>query len=242
MQYFIWKSIKTNRFLANEFKKLTEDPIPDLDFLNDKRDVVIRRYLSNQSEYKQRFSHNNKNKTNKTKAHSATAENSMAANIPQSKYSSNNKAKVWCALCKGLGDNSHKIYQCPRFPTSKDKIERLKSLGGCVKCSYTSHKTQDCTFKFNSKCRHCSSESHYLWLCPQMLTARKGVEGGSDQGVEAVIDDDDSMYGSVMDESECEESEIESVPEDVNVSMCQVTSKALSLPSNAILPTLQAEV
>ena len=154
----------------------------------------------------------------------------------------NNKSKVWCPLCKGLGDNNHKIFQCPRFPTSKDKIERLKSLGGCVKCSYTTHKTHECTFKFNTKCPHCSSESHYSWLCPQTLTARKGVEGGSEQGAEAIIDD--SIYGSVLDGSECEESESgsESAPEDVNVSMCHVTSKALSLPSNAILPTLQAEV
>ena len=185
-----------------------------------------------------------KNFSNKTKSNKAV-ESSLAANVPASKYSKGNtERKVWCNMCKGLHNNDHKMYRCPNFVTSREKIDRLKTIKACTKCGFANHQGNSCSYQFKHPCRHCSSQSHFSWLCSTNLEAKKGVE----EGVNNVDSSDsdsfsgdgyDYSYSDIGEESEGHEP---SDTEDVRISMCQVTSTKMSLPSNAILPTFQAEV
>ena len=88
---------------------------------------------------------------------------------------------------------------------------------------------------------------HYSWLCPQTLTARKGVEGGNKSGVDAVDKNNDSEDDS-MSESDYEsndsmsECDVNVNIENVSIGMRQTTVKSSSTPSNSVLPTLKADI
>ena len=74
-----------------------------------------------------------------------------------------------CSLCAGNRSGNiavdHPTFKCSVYKTAQQKIERLKALKACLKCSYSNHGTADCKFKFKQKCRTCNV-NHFSFLCP----------------------------------------------------------------------------
>ena len=70
-----------------------------------------------------------------------------------------------CILCSG-GDRSadHPIHKCVKFSSPLAKVNKLKYLGACIKCTYTNHAADKCVFKFRNQCCYCSG-SHFSFLC-----------------------------------------------------------------------------
>lgn len=108
---------------------------------------------------------------------------SMAINVKTSK----NKG-AYCSLCKSDGKRAdHSLRSCQVFDTQNKKVNKLKSLKGCIRCSFVNHTTSDCKFKFDSKCFHCDGE-HTTFLCLKGATKNNHVnnvciETSSDQNL-----------------------------------------------------------
>ena len=82
------------------------------------------------------------------------------------KVSYSDKKNKVCAICIKLNkDSDHTLSKCHNFKTNESKIKQLEVLEGCVKCGYTSHTTDKCRFRLNSKCFSCQGW-HMSFLCP----------------------------------------------------------------------------
>lgn len=238
LQFFLWNSIRTNKTLTDIYRKVTEEAYPTFQQLTDNKRKVMKLYSQQQAEYKEfklRKTQNlNKNKLDKNIC-------SLAANIPNSRYSKP-KSSIWCILCKGTTqDNEHAMFRCPQFVTSKEKLARLKFLKCCTRCGFSKHTSNSCNYALKSNCKHCNSSRHLSWLCPVNESAKNVIENDCE---------------SVKDESESEREEEEeydleyddeavndnSSIEDVNVSMCATKVNRCCLPSNAILPTFRGVI
>ena len=68
-----------------------------------------------------------------------------------------------CSLCLGA---NHPINRCTEYLKPKDKIERLKSISGCVRCGNSDHSVAECKFRFRKKCNICE-KWHFTFLCPE---------------------------------------------------------------------------
>ena len=175
LQYFLWKSLSTNTSLESIFVNLTNNPYPNLDTLKDKRDIAISLYERQQSQFEKRKMNREKFKSKQPVKSNQVGESSYAANIPSStsktklKKDPNNKKEklkvAWCCLCKNTNNNyHHKIYRCPTFITSGQKIARLLEIKGCTKCGFSQHSDKTCKFAFHNRCHHCDG-MHFSWLC-----------------------------------------------------------------------------
>lgn len=86
----------------------------------------------------------------------------------------------YCSLCYRTGQAySHKIGLCKTYPTAHDKVNKLKALGGCTKCTSLKHNTANCNYQ-GEKCRTCQGMHHNI-LC---LSHKPG--GGATNNSQAV--------------------------------------------------------
>ena len=246
VQYFLWKCIQTNKMLADIYRKTTDEAYPSFQELRTRKNKVMKLYNQQQAEYKEyknkaQTQNMNKNKFDRnirTKSNTTT-ENGMAAHIPNSRYSRDDKPfSAWCSLCKGTNqDNNHAIYKCPQFLTSKEKLARLKSIKGCSQCGYSKHLASQCRYAFKNPCRHCSG-NHHGWLCHVNENAKSLIENDCD----SVKDSEKGEQEENDSEGDYEESIIEEESygvEEVQINMCSAAVNRSCLPSNAILPTFK---
>ena len=56
------------------------------------------------------------------------------------------------------------LAKCPYFTNASAKLDQLKSLGSCLKCSQINHKTENRKFTFKCGCFHCQGW-HMSYLC-----------------------------------------------------------------------------
>ena len=68
--------------------------------------------------------------------------------------------KPACPYCSSL-DHSHG--KCPKFTNPSSRIQRLKTLNRCTKCTLP-HATENCNFRFKYKCSKCKS-NYFAGLC-----------------------------------------------------------------------------
>ena len=69
---------------------------------------------------------------------------------------------VNCSLCDGA---THAINKCTRYVKPVDKINRLKSINGCVRCGNSDHSVSGCHFRFKKSCK--CKKWHFTFLCPE---------------------------------------------------------------------------
>ena len=161
LQFFIWKGlIKSFQLHLTQIKAET---IPSLDNILDKYFDANERYQQSQMSVKAKKPHTVSSKDSKSKGSS-----SYAVSVKTKPLTSQ-----VCSLC---GDNSHKFYNCPKYPDSKDKSEKLKLLGGCLKCGRLNHKIDKCRVMLQSKCRNCK-EWHLTSLCPRDSGGAQSMRG-----------------------------------------------------------------
>jgi len=146
-QYFIWNSLSD--FHKQQFISLTNKTKPNLKEIIDNSFEIINRISDSYSNTAKSFV--------------------LATNVNYNKKTEATprlNTKI-CWLCQSTSSHEfidHKIYNCPKFPTAKEKLAKIKEMGGCSRCGFFNHKVNDCKYKFSGKCRNCD-KYHAYFLC-----------------------------------------------------------------------------
>ncbi|XP_068225069.1 uncharacterized protein [Palaemon carinicauda] len=152
LQYFIWNGF--NDCFKNQLMHITGSNKPSLQQIDEHIFTALERYRN----ISKKFNVKQGNLEKKVVPNS----NCLASAVVNDEKS---KVKE-CSLClaDNKGDIDHPIFKCSVYVTPQSKIETLKQLNFCTNCTYDSHKTSDCRFKFNRKCKHCN-KWHFSYLC-----------------------------------------------------------------------------
>ncbi|XP_068232415.1 uncharacterized protein [Palaemon carinicauda] len=152
LQYFIWNGF--NDCFKNQLMHITGSNKPSLQQIDEHIFTALERYRN----ISKKFNVKQGNLEKKVVPNSNCLA-SAVVNVEKSKVKE-------CSLClaDNKGDIDHPIFKCSVYVTPQSKIEKLKQLNFCTNCTYDSHKTSDCRFKFNRKCKHCN-KWHFSYLC-----------------------------------------------------------------------------
>ena len=161
LQYFVWTAM--NERFQNQLVQITNNSKPSLQLIMDNIFPATERYLKLNEKIDDRRSRQNNNSQGRSNNNytSPIKTNNLAVNVNYPKKGSKNI----CPLCNIGGKNvTHSLRECRTYPTPTDKVNKLKSLNYCIKCSFVNHSTDQCKFVFKSKCMHCSG-AHLSFLC-----------------------------------------------------------------------------
>ena len=156
--YFIWKGMNTE--LQDEYIRIVDNSQPTLNDILDNMSKATRRYV--------RSIDKTSKVTSKFKSVNYTENSEVSCNAINAVKKDNRV----CYLCRK--DNKpfdHFIGQCRVYDTPASKMDKIRLLKGCTKCSYLSHETSKCHFKFNSKCKNCNGQ-HMTFLCSKNTSSR----------------------------------------------------------------------
>ena len=135
LQYFFWNCIPED--LQNQFINISNSNRPSLVDLDLHMFSAMERYLDSSKRRHARKDH-------------AEDINSMAVSMNQFRSQINEPKTQFCSLCSN-GNNkvtSHSTYNCTVYPSTEDKLGKLRQLSGCTKCGNVTHMTNECQFKF----------------------------------------------------------------------------------------------
>lgn len=215
LQYFFWRAL--NDGMKSQFIAITNCNKPSLEQLNENIFEATERYLSANKKYL-----------------SPSLEDSTVGMAAGVSYRANNDEKAVssfrpCLLCTKDGSAAdHPIYKCVKFSKASDKLDRLKSMNACAKCTFLGHKKSDCKFKFKKPCTHCGA-LHYSFLC---FKADKKIDGALTGNVVSITEEEpDSEEGTNVGEETAASSAI--------VSSHSLTSET---SDSTILPTFTAHI
>ena len=154
LQYFAWSGLDEN--FKKELVQITTKTHPSIKEILDNFFIGCERYENAKK------SVNKPSKGTNSSQLSEENKTSFAVKVNSFKPNGSNK----CSICTKLegGDINHTIYKCSKFPSPREKLDKLKSLNGCTKCGSLNHCTNKCTFRFRKKCYHCSGW-HFSFLC-----------------------------------------------------------------------------
>ena len=167
LNYFFWEG------LNNDFKSqlilITNSYRPSLKEINDNFFEASERYL-NQIKKRKDFSKADE------KPEVSSNSVSMAASVNFDKSNNFDKPNnfVPCSICSQLDGKvaDHPMFKCVKFKSPSEKIDKLKSLKGCLKCTRLNHSANVCKFRFRTKCKNCSSW-HFSFLCSKQINDNK---------------------------------------------------------------------
>ena len=150
LQYFFWQSLPES--LQNQLVNISNSNKPNLNDIVENIFDAMERYLD-------------KNRRLQTKKSESSIEVSNYA-VSMNPYITDKSRPTFCSLCssKDKKCTTHSTYNCPVFPSTKDKIGKLNATNGCVKCGNTSHDTKSCQFRFRKACMNCG-KYHFTYLC-----------------------------------------------------------------------------
>ena len=153
-QFFIWEAI--NEDFQSHLVQITNAAKPTLAQITDNFFDAAERY---RSQIKQ-------NKAAYKSVSCIQSPNVSVSGFAAGVHYDKGKAFKPCSICtkKEGQDATHPIYKCHRFSNAVAKVEEIRNLKGCVKCSSLGHDTKSCTYRFNHRCRHCSGW-HFGFLC-----------------------------------------------------------------------------
>ena len=188
MQFFFWNGL--NDTFKAQLVQITNKTKPSLQDIFDNYFDASERYINVKKKFKdKRTSDGSKSfspKKNSSKSETANfaAEVNYTKTIPKTVPDSvpknvSNKTKstgsfLCCNLCFSDGKKQvdHTIYKCSKYPNNSDKIRKLKSLNGCIKCTNLNHSADKCNFRFNRKCSNCHGW-HFYFLCEKVIKPEK---------------------------------------------------------------------
>lgn len=174
MQYFVWNAMPEN--LKNKFVSITNVSKPTLQEINENMFTAVDRYV-------------NEIKHKKFTVESCSG---FAINLDESKVNykkqdcnelggdRENKFYQSCVFCSNKTKASHITSKCLRYKDPRAKVNKLKQMNYCIKCS-GSHRTGSCKREFKNLCIHCNGK-HFSWLC----IASKSKERVNDNQSKAV--------------------------------------------------------
>ena len=162
LQYFMWDSL--NDKFRNELRAVTG-----------KTKLSCKEIIDNAYEANVRYQEICKSGTSKkqkqdyvSKANTASYAANLQASLQtetnvmqpqQSHHATSSSSKKTC-LCGG----HHKLYFCKVFPEAADKVNKLKQIGGCIKCSNQIHNINQCRSTLRMPCSFCNGD-HLSYLC-----------------------------------------------------------------------------
>ena len=153
LQYFIWNSF--DELFKQHLTAITNKNFPSLDEMNKGLFEACSRYARTVANEKASLGTQKQNKPLGSATNTA-----MATNV-KTKHSKN----PLCVLCRADKKSSdHWMVSCSVYKTAKQKCDKLKTIGGCLRCSFANHKSYECNFKFSSNCQHCQ-KPHMSYLC-----------------------------------------------------------------------------
>ena len=158
LQYFFWKGLN-DRFQTH-FIQITNKSKPSLSEINDNIFEATERYTRHNEKIKEIKSKGAKcNTADQSKGKTTTA---LATNVKTGK----SEFVKQCNLCASDGKTNidHTIRDCSIYSTPKQKVDKLKSLNACTRCTFANHETKGCKFRFSSRCRVCNG-FHFTYLC-----------------------------------------------------------------------------
>ena len=155
MQYFFWNGL--NDEFQKQLVQITNKARPSVSEISEHFFEACERYenLPKNTKYK---------KESYLKIVSTDNTMGLAVNVDYDK--GNKKSFRPCSICSKIDDKeaSHNIQNCKKFETALDKVNQLKTLQGCIKCSSLNHVSKDCKFRFRSRCYRCK-QWHMNFLC-----------------------------------------------------------------------------
>ena len=155
LQYYVWTGL--NERFQNHLIQITTKTKPSI------KEIVDNFFIANE-----RYALSVKSRLAKKSVFKENTATNLAINVKtKSKF-------LDCTLCSKDGGSpvNHSISRCTEYKTATSKIDRLKKLGGCLKCSSLTHKADNCKFKFKRKCRNCS-KWHFDFLCSHNLNGNQ---------------------------------------------------------------------
>ena len=156
MQYWFWNSMPET--LQNQFVTITNSNRPNIAQIDQYVFEAMERYLEVSKNAKKRDV--------------SVEVDSYAVNMGQYKRNEN-QSKQFCSLCSTFENkvNTHSTFNCSVYPSTEDKLNRLRKINGCCKCGNVSHAAATCRFKFKKSCMHCN-KFHFSFLCPGNSNAK----------------------------------------------------------------------
>ena len=147
LQYFLWNSLDVN--FQVHLTAITNKSFPSLEEIEQNLFEACSRYVKNNC------------LVNKTeKVNHQVSNTAMAINIKPKELKAS-----FCVLCRyDKKSSDHSMQQCQIYSTAKLKVDKLKNIGGCIRCSFSNHKSFECKFQFSSPCKHCKKD-HMSYLC-----------------------------------------------------------------------------
>ena len=154
IQYFIWQGL--NQRFQDHLTSITNKSKPNLKDISDNIFETTNRYNkmvevnTSHDRFKPKINYRDSgNKQNET----------VGVNAVDIKYIK------FCCLCKqDRSDKNHDIRDCTVYETAAKKVNKLKSIKGCIKCGYSNHGSSNCQYKWKTNCRNCNKE-HMTYLC-----------------------------------------------------------------------------
>ena len=170
LQYFFWNGL--NDTFKTQFVQITNESKPSLKKINENFFDATERYLNATKRFKAKAKEN-------SGAYKPTS-SSQAKGKETSSFAANVDFKAQkfreCGLCSQDSDkeSSHPIHLCNNYSSPQAKIEKLKTLNGCLKCGGLTHVTNQCRFRFNRRC-FCK-QWHFSFLCCEPKIETKAAE------------------------------------------------------------------
>ncbi|XP_068219223.1 LOW QUALITY PROTEIN: uncharacterized protein [Palaemon carinicauda] len=149
LNYFFWNGM--NSTFQSQLVNITNKTRPSLSEINDKIFEACERYcMASQKIY------------TKVKKFPKTSE---TVNLASNVNVEGQPTKAKCSLCAyDRATDDHQVFKCPVYNSNKAKVDKLKEIGGCLKCASSSHSAGLCKFRLHKKCRGCNGW-HFTFLC-----------------------------------------------------------------------------
>ena len=149
LAFFFWKGLTPE--LQSNIIQITNKTRPDLKELNESIFEAIERVRLNKNKKKE------SSKINEFETNTFASK----VDVRKDKFNAN---LIKCSLCTFDNlDNNHPIFKCKVYSDSSVRVNRIKKIGGCIKCGNLKHDTDSCKFKFKKRCN--CSDWHYSFLC-----------------------------------------------------------------------------
>ena len=181
LQWLIWKNMN------DTFRKVVIDITQELKPSLDK--ILKVGYKANQR-YIEIFERKNNGKKFRSRSEV------HAIGIEKKSTGKNEYKTPSCALCNydKARFTDHKLRECKRYPTAKERVEKLKQVQGCVKCGLTNHVAKECKFIMAKAC-DCGWR-HIPALCTRSRPT--GEKGQSYATVEVNASTLEPRYGALL--------------------------------------------
>ena len=184
-QYFLWES------LCDDFRAhivaITGKSKPSLNEIMESLFEANNRFMHVQA--KKPLKHISKTVNSSAAAAAANSDFPSAPGCPLCKYDKHSSA------------NDHRLHKCTRYASLDSKLEKLKTIGGCIKCGSNLHNAKSCNFRFKRTCTKCH-KFHMFYLCDSVSkTKEKEIDASKDTKAKSLAKDSSNGMLSISSES-----------------------------------------